>query len=112
MLISNALNSLPSDIYKVLEGKSLFDPLVVDQFGDTLKNLLHKRLKQEDRTPSLRMSNIGKPNRQLWYELHDTPGDKPEGKTLLKFAFGDLTEAHIIALTQAAGYEVSRFQEE
>lgn len=96
----------------MLEGRSLFDPLVVDQFGTTLRDLLHKRLKQEDRKPTLRMSNIGKPNRQLWYELHDTPKEKISGATLLKFAYGDLTEALVLALVETAGYKIEGFQQE
>lgn len=58
------------------------------------------------------MSNIGRPLRQLWYELNNTPGEKIEGKTLLKFAYGDLIEALVIALSEAAGYEISNLQEE
>lgn len=107
------LSSLPEDIYSVLEGKSLFDPSVVDRFGDTLKDILGKRLKrQEDQAPTLRMSSIGKPLRQLWYELNGVPGEAIEGKTLVKFAYGDLCEALIIALAEAAGHGVSSFQEE
>jgi hypothetical protein len=39
-------------------------------------------------------------------------GEKLSGKTLLKFAYGDLIEALVIALSEAAGHEISRFQEE
>lgn len=58
------------------------------------------------------MSNIGRPLRQLWYELNNTPGEKVSGKTLLKFAYGDLIEALVIALAEAAGYKISNLQEE
>ncbi len=58
------------------------------------------------------MSNVGRPKRQLFYELNGYQGEKLEGKTLVKFAYGDLTEALIVSLAQAAGYKAERFQEE
>lgn len=58
------------------------------------------------------MSNVGKPLRQLYYDLNGFEGDKPSGKTLVKFAYGDLCEALVIALAQAAGFKAERFQEE
>lgn len=106
------LSNLPSDIYKVLEGKSIFDDSVIHQFGDAIKDVLFKRLKKEDREPTLRMSNIGRPLRQLYYEMNKYPSEKIEGKTLLKFLYGDLIEATVIALAQVAGYEISGLQEE
>lgn len=110
--MSKNLSSLPEDIYKVLEGKSLFDPSVISRFGDTLQDILSKRLTQEDWIPTLRMSNLGRPLRQLYYELNGFEGEKIEGKTLVKFAYGDICEALVIALAEASGHEVSRFQEE
>lgn len=109
------LKNLPQDIYKTLEGKSLFDPSLLDRFGISLKELLGKRLASDEgdsKTSTLRMSNVGKPTRQLYYELKGYEREPLEGKVLVKFAFGDLTEALIIALSEAAGYKVSRFQEE
>lgn len=58
------------------------------------------------------MSNIGRPLRQLWYELNGYQGEPIKGKTLLSFTYGSLTEALILALAEASGHEVSRVQEE
>ncbi len=58
------------------------------------------------------MSNLGKPLRQLWYELNGYEGEELSGSTLLKFTYGDLTEALIICLAEAAGHTVERLQEE
>lgn len=110
--ISKQLEDLPDEIYKILEGKSLYDVSIVDRFGDSLRDILHKRLKQEDREATLRMSNVGKPLRQLYYELRRHEKEKISGKTLLKFAYGDLCEALLIVLAEAAGYKAERFQEE
>lgn len=105
------LTNLPEDIYKVLEGRSVFDSSIVDQFGESIKEVLLKRLSKEEREPSLRMSNIGRPLRQLYYEMNKYPSELLEGKTLLKFLYGDLIEATVIALAQVAGYQLSDLQE-
>lgn len=106
------LSDLPQDVYKVLEGKSLFDASVVDRFGDNLKNILLARLRREDQDKYLRMSMIGKPLRQIYYDLNGYEGEKIEGKTLVKFLYGDLIEAMVICLAEASGHKVERFQEE
>lgn len=58
------------------------------------------------------MSNLGKPLRQLFYELKGYSGEEITGKALFKFAYGSLLEALVISLAEAAGYKAERFQEE
>lgn len=58
------------------------------------------------------MSNLGKPLRQLWYELNGFKGEEISGQTYLKFSYGDLCEALVIALVEAAGYKVEGLQKE
>lgn len=125
LLLKNCLNlqigfmphidNLPSDIYKLLEGKSIADPNVLSKFGKQLGEVFEKRFSAdlEKRQPTLRMSNIGKPCiRQLWYELNNYEGEKPDGKAIYKFAFGDIIEALTLVLAEGAGYEVKDYQKE
>lgn len=65
------------------------------------------------RAATLRMSNLGKPDRQLWYEFHDD-GTKEvlEPHTLLKFLIGDIYEATLLFLAKCAGHDVSQEQAE
>lgn len=69
----------------------------------------------EPRVPTLRMSNLGRPDRQLWYEFHpdeDEPKEELEAHTLLKFLIGDIYEATLLFLAKAAGHDVSQEQAE
>ncbi len=108
-----SIDTLVSDIYELLEGRSLADPQVVAKFGGNIGEVLTKRLEaKEDRQPTLRMSNLGRPLRQLVYELLGYKGEELKGGTLLKFLYGDLTEAMIICLAEAAGHKVANLQRE
>lgn len=108
------IDSLVSDIYELLQGKRISDPCVLDKFGPELGKVLTQRLqsKGEERVPTLRMSNLGRPLRQLWYELNGYKGEPLDGKTHFKFLYGDLIESVIIVLAEAAGHKVERLQEE
>lgn len=107
-----SLDNLPEDIYSLLAGKLTGDSSVLDKFGPELGAILKSKLNREERSPTLRMSNIGRPLRQLWYELNGYKAEEISGKTILKFSYGDLTEALVLVLAEAAGHQVTDFQEE
>ena len=60
----------------------------------------------------LRMSNIGKPDRQLWYEHQESVPDKEElrADTYIKFLYGHIIEALLIFLAKEAGHNVTHEQ--
>tara|TARA_B100000085_G_scaffold108968_1_gene99442 strand:- start:239 stop:922 length:684 start_codon:yes stop_codon:yes gene_type:complete len=59
------------------------------------------------------MSQIGKPDRQLWYELKSPVEPAPiDGQTKLKFIMGDILEALLILLTDLSGHKVTEQQKE
>lgn len=67
------------------------------------------------RDATLRMSNLGRPDRQLWYEFHpseDDPKEQLEPHTLLKFLIGDIYESVLLFLAECAGHDVSQEQAE
>ena len=99
-------------MYSLLEGKSIVDSELFDKYRLLVGDAVIGRLLKEDRKPSLRMSNLGKPLRQLWYELNNYEGEALEGKTLLKFSYGHLVESLVIILAEAAGHKVEKLQEE
>lgn len=107
-----SIDTLVFDIYALLEGKTLADPKVLEKFGPELGQVLSSRLGEGERKPTLRMSNLGKPLRQLWYELKGYKGEELSGKTLLKFTYGSLIESFVLVLAEAAGHKVERLQEE
>lgn len=68
---------------------------------------------KREKMTSLRMSQIGKPDRQLWYELKSPVEPAPiDGQTKLKFIMGDILEALLILLTDLSGHEVTEQQKE
>lgn len=115
MVIPSILD-LPKDIYKLLEGGLRQDEnlgSVIEKFGLDSSGVLKKYLSTKGYHPTLRMSNIGKPFRQLWYELNKPEVGEPlRGETLLKFMYGSLIEELIFSLAKSAGHEISRQQEE
>jgi hypothetical protein len=83
------------------------------EFGEDLGEILSNSI-TEEHTPGLRMSNIGRPLRQLWYETHpDVVQSEPvSGSSLLKFSYGHILEALVVVLAKAGGHTVERQQEE
>lgn len=105
------------DIYGVVKGGAEPEPVLVQQFSDQLAGLVADRLKSagKPRVPTLRMSNLGKPDRQLWYEFHpdaEESKEELEPHTLLKFLIGDLYEAVLLFLAKVAGHSVTQEQAE
>jgi hypothetical protein len=99
----------------VVEGAEVTEKQA-ETFGKELSNLIVQRLKDqhtgERRKFTLRMSNIGKGARQLWYEKHFEPEEKFEGPTLIKFIIGDIAEHLILFLADVAGHSVTALQDE
>lgn len=104
---AKSIHTLIEDIYRVLkEGVELSDAQA-DEFGKRMGKLIQSRLsKKEERKGTLRLSNLGKKDRQLWYEVHDYPKEEFTGNTFLKFLYGDIIEELVLFLAEAAGHGV------
>ena len=108
------IHSLVKDIYDLFEDENNVTPSEkdVDEFCLDIKNALLRSLKERQTgSRGVRMSNLGKPDKQLWYELY-----KPELKEHLpshakiKFLYGHMLEALLILLTKTAGHSVKGAQ--
>ena len=110
----SSINTLVSDIYRLLEEGTEEDTYEAClMFGQRLANLMHERLKPKEEKRTLRMSNIGKPDRMLWYECN--PYVKKEefnGPTYLKFLYGDVIEEVVLLLAEVSGHTVEDRQRE
>ena len=109
------IHSLVKDIYDLFEDENNVTPSEkdVDEFCLDIKNALLRSLKERQTgSRGVRMSNLGKPDKQLWYELY-----KPELKEHLpshakiKFLYGHMLEALLILLTKTAGHSVKGTQQ-
>ena len=105
----------PRDIYRALVTKDIGEDVnleaIADKFADSCRDLFIEAFAPEQpRAGRLRMSSIGKPDRQIWHEYQGTLGEKTEGHTYVKFLYGHLTEALLIALCRAAGHSIENEQ--
>ena len=114
------LNTIVPDIYKHLEGLSDGKPLPLteEDIDNTLvgiKEALMSWAVPSDRNKdfTVRMSNVGKPSRQLWYEKRDPAGRGGiDGPTQIKFLYGHLLEEIVLMLVRMSGHKVTDEQKE
>lgn len=107
----------PTDIYRMLVTKQHAEDVnldvIADKFAESCREAFMDAFQPEQpRAGRLRMSSIGKPDRQIWHEYNGTVGEKMLGSTYVKFLYGHLTEALLIALARAAGHSVENEQME
>lgn len=106
---------LIDSIYRVIKEGVEVTQEQADEFGKSLSDLITARLKEQrsgKRKFTLRMSNIGKGARQLWYDRQYGNEETLEGPTLLKFAMGDIAEALLLFLVSLTGHKLSAQQAE
>ena len=104
------LENLVSDIYSVLspltEGEALdISDEDIDDFGEAIKDVVrHWATPKARDSNTLRMSNIGKPSRQLWYDLkYKREESSFEYSHLpIKFLYGHLLEEVLLFLVKMA----------
>ena len=94
-----------SFLQKAMAGETTMDKEVADKVASDVRDALFKQFDSGPRDEfRLRMSNIGKPKCQLWFEKND-----PEDKTpfpphfLMNMILGDIVEAVFKGLLRAAG---------
>lgn len=104
------IDTLVEDIYGLFDDKQHHEPSDdnLRSMADNIVALVRRRLseREEQRDP-LRFSNLGKPDRQLWYDAN-TPdlGERFLAKTQFKFLYGDVIEQLLVFLAKEAGHDV------
>ena len=114
------LNTLVEDIHNGLEGLSQGKPLNITEEDLDLTLSRIKTSIKEWADPSernskftLRMSNIGRPARQLWFEKNKPLDNaKPNAPTQMKFLYGHVLEEILLMLVRAVGHTVTDEQKE
>jgi len=87
----------------------------INNFGNMLKKHIKEFLYEKPRTNGhLRLSAIGRPDRQLWY---DTNTKRKEGfslrpSTRIKFLYGYILEEFLLLCSSIAGHKVSQQQKQ
>jgi len=113
------LDTLVEDIYEKLsvlgEGEALdVSEEVLDEFGNSMKEALRHWATPKPRDKeTLRMSNIGKPLRQLWYDMKLDPKENIiDASTQIKFLYGHLLEEVVLFLVNLSGHKITDQQKE
>jgi len=117
------LDTLVTDIYKKIsvlsQGKKIkITNKELDDFGDAMKDALKHWASPPKRdnslTKGLRMSNIGRPDRQLWYDLNSPKQRETElqPSVYIKFLYGHLLEVLMLFFVRLSGHTVTSEQKE
>jgi hypothetical protein len=110
--MNNDIYNLVDDIYKVVSSKEVPEGIdleaEVERFGEGCKRLMRNLFTEERDGRTLRMSNIGRPDRFLWNAVNN-PGTQEEltPNTYVKFMYGHLIEEMLLFLTRLSGHEVT-----
>jgi hypothetical protein len=110
------VNTLIRDIYGLMEDKVIPEEVDLDAeceaFGRAMADVLREQLQAYDGGGKLRLSGIGKPDRQIYNGYHGVAGEELRGATYLKFLYGHLIEGMLLALTRISGHTVTDEQKE
>lgn len=112
------IDTIVEDIYSLFEKKNedLTEKEVdkcIDDFASSVKIHVKEFLKQlPHEKPRLRLSTIGKPDRQLWYDFKK-PHNKPiPPSSRIKFLYGYILEELLIMLSSISGHKVTNQQKQ
>ncbi len=84
------IDTLVEDVYEVLASSKAAEGVdteaIIDEFGESMKAILRDNvLKVHEDKRTLRMSNIGRKERFLWYVDKGRSKEKNTPNTLMKF---------------------------
>jgi len=114
-----SIDTLVKDIYNLFNPDEIsMDEKEIDkhinEFGDNIKEHLKASLFEKERDKSnLRLSAIGRPDRQIWYDVNLNNKAQPfTSPTKIKFLYGYILEELLIALSKIADHKVTDTQKE
>jgi hypothetical protein len=111
-----SIDTIVKDIYGLFNEEEHHEPKPenLEALGRNIMELVKVRLSQRDKDRgALRFSNLGRPDRQLWYQ-HNRPelAEPMAPKTFFKFLYGDVIEQLLLFLAKEAGHDVQHEQAE
>jgi len=120
LMTKKNINNLVKDIYNLFDDGSLTKkqllalPEHLNKFALEVCSQITLSLCEDRKDDNkLRLSAIGKPNRQLWYRSNLKQKQNPlPSSTKIKFLYGHLLEELLLLLTRIAGHTVEETQKE
>lgn len=113
------IETLVEDIYDLFRNGKEVSSADADEFGKAMGSLIARRLKTAGTkftgSRTLRLSEIGKEDIEIWHGVKGTPIPKWEQvtpATQMKFLFGDIIEELMLFLAKQAGHTVEEQQKQ
>ena len=113
------LNTVVDDIYTSLnplsEGKGIsLSEDEIERTGENIKEALRQWSNPSDRNAqfNIRMSNIGRPSRQLWFENRYPNESNLIPSNHIRFLYGHLLEEIVLMFARMSGHKVTDEQKE
>lgn len=115
------LETLISDIYEVLDGLNSDKGIdiseeLMEDFLYNMKDALEGWSTPHLQSKTIRMSNVGRPLRRVWYDMKDTDSGSSKKimhpSNFIKFLYGHLLEQVAILLIKLSGHKVTAMQKE
>jgi hypothetical protein len=94
--------------------KTLIDDIYTEIEKNGIPEFTYQRSKEEERTPTLRLSQMGpRCPKALWYSIRKPEMAEPlPAWVRIKYSYGHILEALAITLARASGHEVTGEQDE
>ena len=108
------IDTLISDIYSLVQQKDgWFNDTLARELSDSITSRLRTQLGADSRKPTLRLSAMGpRCPKALWYSVHHSEmAEALPPWAEIKYSYGHVLEALVIALAKAAGHSVTGEQD-
>ena len=105
------INTIFSDVGK---GKPIKLPeQKVDKLLNGLRSVLNDWATPREKATGLRMSNVGRPSRQLWYDIKSNDEQEELAPSVMfRFLYGHVVEELLLFFVDLAGHKVENQQDE
>lgn len=107
------IETLVDDIYQLLSEDTdhVCSEANLEAAAEQFKELLRRRLGKQERRGTLRFSNLGRPDCQVYYKVNmPEKGEPLPPQTQMKFMYGDVLEVLLLFLAKEAGHTVENEQ--
>lgn len=108
------IDTLVEDVFALFQYGHISTPELLSAYGGRVAEILSSSL-EDSLTPrefKLRLSAIGRPSRQIYYESVDAPHEPFSPEVFFKFQYGHLLEEMFLFLAKEAGHDVQNEQGE
>ena len=110
-----SISTIPQDFQSLWDNAVTPSSKDLNEFCDNVASAITSSFSEGNTTEKrvvMRMSNIGKPARQLWYETYDTSQHRLDYSLQLKFLYGHLLEELLVLMLKMSGHSVEEQQKE